>query len=222
MAVFPFREALKRSCSALGSAFLVTLLIFALVPLMIADSTGKTGSAAPVSVQIRTLRLPDPVQATSSSEPVREPPQEPEMQMQNPVSSVIPRPERDLPVFSPDIRLSAVRGPTLAMPKADAGLQGFELGEVDQAPRTLVRIPPVYPFRARNMGIEGAVRVRFLVGIDGKAGQITILEADPPGIFEDAVIQAVKSWRFEATVRDGRKVSAWIVAPLRFQLGNDG
>lgn len=218
MEVSSFREIFKRFCAALGWAGLVTLVIFAMVPMMIMDSTGKNDLSPLAAVRIRNLEPPPPEEIIQEKE--EEPPPEPEIEMPTPVPQIA-RPHTDVPTFRPDVSLSAVKGPPLSMPKTDVAVVGFKLGDVDQAPRTTVRTPPVYPFRARNMGIEGVVKVRFLVDATGRTQQITIIEAKPPGVFEDAVIQAVKSWRFEPAVLDGNKVAAWIVAPLQFKLDGD-
>jgi protein TonB len=59
-----------------------------------------------------------------------------------------------------------------------------------------VRMQPEYPFRARRRGIEGQVLVAFDVTADGATQNIEILEAKPPGVFDEAVLKAVRQWRF--------------------------
>jgi protein TonB len=94
----------------------------------------------------------------------------------------------------------------------------FESYELDQAPRAVVKMPPVYPFRARSQGIEGVVQVKILVKEDGTVGEVLIMDARPPDTFEEAVLVAVPRWRFEPGVIGGKKVTSWVVTALHFKL----
>ncbi len=94
----------------------------------------------------------------------------------------------------------------------------FESYELDQAPRAVVKMPPVYPFKAREQGIEGVVQVKILVNEDGSVGEVLIMDARPPGTFEEAVLVSVPRWRFEPGVVGGKKVTSWVVTALHFKL----
>jgi protein TonB len=94
----------------------------------------------------------------------------------------------------------------------------FESFELDQAPRPVVKVPPTYPFKAREQGVEGVVQVKILVKEDGTVGEVLILDARPPDTFEDAVLLAVPRWRFEPGVIGGKKVTSWVVTALHFKL----
>ncbi|MBE0567426.1 MAG: energy transducer TonB [Krumholzibacteria bacterium] len=95
----------------------------------------------------------------------------------------------------------------------------FEAGALDEAPRAKVRAEPPYPYRARQRGIEGQVQVRLLVRADGSIGEVTILAADPEGVFEDAVRQTVPRWSFSPGMIGGRPVASWVVTTVHFTLG---
>lgn len=94
----------------------------------------------------------------------------------------------------------------------------FESFQLDQAPRPVVKTPPTYPFKAREQGTEGVVQVKILVREDGGVGEVLIVDARPKEVFDDAVLAAVPQWRFEPGVIDGKKVNAWVVTALRFEL----
>jgi protein TonB len=94
----------------------------------------------------------------------------------------------------------------------------FESYELDQAPKAIVRVPPIYPYGAREKSIEGAVQVRMLVNPDGSVGQVQVLDARPPGVFEDAVKRTVPQWRFNPGKIEGRPVAAWVVTTIQFDL----
>lgn len=139
-----------------------------------------------------------------------------------------PRPAPSLD-FAPELPLPSLTAPRLAGPavQLDPGLFGppapvrdlvFEATDLDQLPRALIRNEPIYPYKARQRRLEGRVRVRFLVGRDGTVGQIVIEEADPPGVFEDAVRDAVARWRYEPGRIAGEPVATWVVLPVSFDL----
>ena len=62
------------------------------------------------------------------------------------------------------------------------------------------------------------MQVRFLVRRDGTVGEVIIESAEPAGVFEEAVREAVSRWRFEPGRLAGESVAAWVVQPLRFDL----
>ena len=107
--------------------------------------------------------------------------------------------------------------PHPAPPPAPAP-RGFELHQVDSAPRLLHSVPPDYPFAARSRNIQGSVTVRFLVDESGRVDEPTVLKADPPGVFESSVLKAVRRWRFSPGQRHGKPVPTWVELPVRFDL----
>ncbi|MBD3178535.1 MAG: TonB family protein [Candidatus Latescibacteria bacterium] len=94
----------------------------------------------------------------------------------------------------------------------------FEAYELDQPPQTIVKVPPVYPYKAREQGIEGIVQIKVLVNTDGTVGKVQILGARPEGFFEKAVMRAVPNWKFNPGKIEGNAVTAWVVTNVRFQL----
>jgi len=116
----------------------------------------------------------------------------------------------DIEIFS-----SGVSNPLPGLP---SGLGEFELGEVDQAPKLINKVKPIYPFIARRRNISGKVVVRFLVDEHGYVRKITIEEARPKGVFEQSVLMAVKKWRFAPGRYQGMPVPTWIRLPIQFNL----
>jgi TonB family protein len=94
----------------------------------------------------------------------------------------------------------------------------FESYELDQPPQAVVKIPPAYPYQARERGVEGAVQVRMLVQQDGSVGQVFIVDARPEGLFEEAVKKSLQQWRFSPGKIDGKTVTAWVVTTIHFDL----
>jgi periplasmic protein TonB len=94
----------------------------------------------------------------------------------------------------------------------------FEQFEVDQPPRPIAKAPPVYPYKAREQGVEGVVQVKILVREDGTVGEVLIVDSRPKDTFDDAVLAAVPRWRFEPAQIGGKRVSSWVVTALHFKL----
>jgi len=77
---------------------------------------------------------------------------------------------------------------------------------------------PAYTEEARKAKLEGKLLLRVLVGPDGKAQKIQILQGLGMGLDERAE-ETVRSWRFSPG-RDAAKgpVAAWVIIETRFQL----
>jgi protein TonB len=94
----------------------------------------------------------------------------------------------------------------------------FEAFELDQPPRAVVKTAPIYPFRAREQGVEGVVQVKILVREDGSVGEVLIVDSRPKDVFDESVLTAVPNWRFEPGVIQGKKVTSWVITALHFKL----
>ena len=78
---------------------------------------------------------------------------------------------------------------------------------------------PVYPASARTQNIEGEVVVRYDVSSVGQVENAEIVSSDPVGVFDDAALQAVRSWLFNAPLVDGESRAAQnIESTVVFQL----
>jgi len=67
-------------------------------------------------------------------------------------------------------------------------------------------VAPAYPEHAREAGIEGRVIVEYTISKEGRPVDVRIVEAEPGGVFESAVINAVYQWRYKPARRGGRTV----------------
>ncbi|WP_457576526.1 energy transducer TonB [Desulfomarina sp.] len=94
----------------------------------------------------------------------------------------------------------------------------FQAGQLDRTLTPTVRIPPVYPMRARRRGIEGWVKVRFVVNSHGNVTDITVLEAHPERIFNKAVKSCLRQWHFQPGTVSGMVVDAEVTTTIRFKL----
>jgi protein TonB len=103
-------------------------------------------------------------------------------------------------------------------PQLSAEEMVFELSEVDQPPRPLVKVPPFYPLSARAKGIEGKVELVFVVQADGVVSDVEVTDAFPGTIFVETAMRAVRQWRFKPGTKDGQAVATRVRLPLCFKL----
>lgn len=59
------------------------------------------------------------------------------------------------------------------------------------------RVEPVYPAFAAKNSIEGKVIVEFDVMLNGALSNISIVDSQPEGVFDEATISAVSQWVYQ-------------------------
>ena len=79
-------------------------------------------------------------------------------------------------------------------------------------------VAPQFPLDARQRGIDGWVDLQFVVNTDGAVGDLTIVGAQPVGIFEQAALDAVRHWHYQPVMRGGQAVSQRARVRLRFAM----
>jgi len=123
----------------------------------------------------------------------------------------------------------AAPAPTTGDPTADPNATGdpggslgnaLGLAEVDVPASLLPRSPlPRYPDVLKSRGLTGGVRIRFVVGTDGRVelGTVEILESTHPA-FADAVRSTLPRMRFRPARVGSRAVRQLVEIPIGFQL----
>jgi protein TonB len=94
----------------------------------------------------------------------------------------------------------------------------FDLADLDEPPRPVARLKPVYPPQARMRRIEGFVVVEFVVSVDGTAQDVRVVEAKPEDVFGRAAVRAVRRWRFTPGIKDGEPVATRVRQRVSFEL----
>lgn len=132
----------------------------------------------------------------------------------------------------PDLA-SSLASVSLGRPAVDVGAMGGAVDQrllgdvkasvmtedaVDAQPRPVRRSAAPYPPRARAQGITGQVTLNLLIDERGAVQQVKVLEASPPGTFEEAAREAVRSWTFEPATYQGEPVKVWARQTVRFDL----
>lgn len=194
---------------SMGIAAGVTLGLFFFMSVLIA--TGETLSERLSVVKIVDATMPDieleVIEEIDKPEPIEELTEEqPELQEKQ-------------------INLDA--GPSLNIARMsidiDTGLQlsNASINATDGDYLPLVAIAPQYPTRAAQRGIEGWCLVSFTVNGLGSVEEetITVVDAEPPQIFNRSSVRAAARFKFQPRVEDGVGVAVSGVQYLfRYQL----
>lgn len=193
-------------------------------------------NAATVSVLILSGILalnqpPPPPPAKETSTPVAfdvAPPKKPPPQKKPPPPKRAPPKTPPPPAAMLSASLSGLAFGLAAFDDLGSGASDAMLGDgqavvmteatVDELPKPLNRSAPEYPSRARARNVQGHVNLSVLIGEDGTVREVAVLEAEPVGVFEEAAKAAVRSWRFQPAMYEGRAVSVRVQQLLRFTL----
>jgi len=212
--------------AAIGLALGLNLFIFGILPTFIQRVPDAPDDQELVqAIQVVRIKRPETPPRKKTPPKPPEPPKEVvsatkivQKQIQQPT---IARPNLsvDLNPNLPKLPNSIALGPisTFSM-KADIPQGLFSTSELDMPLQALVRIPASYPLRARRLGIEGWVKVQFIVTREGRVRDIKVVEAEPKGVFESSVIRSVSQYRFKPGTVDGSTVDVRVITTIRFKM----
>ncbi len=90
---------------------------------------------------------------------------------------------------------------------ADKGGIQLQQQVADKQARPIVRINPKYPLEAVTNGIEGYVVLSFNVNEIGQVTNVNVVKAEPKRIFNKAAKRALKRWKYQAKVINGKPIA---------------
>ena len=131
-----------------------------------------------------------------------------------------PLPKLSVPTAAIDVPLDLSGRPFLGEVGVASGDFGFELDdlEIEENVVPLYRMSPLYPARALRARLDGVVLVEFIITPEGLVHSAGIVRADPPEVFDNAVLTAVKKWKFKPKIVGGRAVPRRARQEVRFSL----
>ncbi|MGY6533668.1 energy transducer TonB [Glycocaulis sp.] len=178
-------------------AAIITFLLFTLMQILIFEDSvplDDAGDELRISIadRVEDIAVRDRTVTVDDVDQVEPPPPPPQIE----------RARADQPSES----MSTIVGglPEFDRPSLAGGDISFDVSDRDAQP--LVRIPPNYPVRAAERGIEGRCEVTFDVTPEGNPTNVRILSCTN-SVFERETIRAVERWRYEPRVQDG--VAQW-------------
>jgi TonB family protein len=99
----------------------------------------------------------------------------------------------------------------------ERAFRGGMTEDPEEFQKRLVNFPkPAYPALAQRAGLQGVVKLRVRVKIDGSVEVQKLLEGDPA--LADAAIAAVKQWRAKPASINGKQVEVISTVTFNFQL----
>jgi TonB family protein len=93
----------------------------------------------------------------------------------------------------------------------------YKIGGGVSAPKVIYQPDPEYSEEARKAKFSGTCVLWLVVGPDGKARDIRVARTLGLGLDEKA-IEAVKTWRFEPGMKDGKPVATQLNVEVTFRL----
>ena len=82
-----------------------------------------------------------------------------------------------------------------------------------------VSVPPDYPLLARQMKVQGAVKLQALISRDGTIQELQILSG--PSILATAAREAVKQWHFKPYIQNGQPVETQARITVNFTISTN-
>lgn len=178
---------------ALGIEIIIPFLVFGM------DWSFLPNWNEPPPVQVMSVRLEQP--------PVEMPPPPPEPQKKKEKQAEPKKlaDTRQVPVEPPK-PLPNEEPSNIALPKPEPKPKPKEeevqpelppLPSVFRDVKPVKKVKPKYPREAEDKKIDGRVKVRLKVELDGTVSKVEVLLAEPPGVFDEAVLEAVRQYIFK-------------------------
>lgn len=122
-------------------------------------------------------------------------------------------------------RVATIPAAVIAIVALLVGIQGaragddnvYQIGDGVVPPKVLSKVEPTYTPEARTAGIEGTVQLRVVIGTDGVAHDLKVVQRLDPGLDKKA-LEAVQQWHFQPGTKGGAPVKVMVTIELNFRL----
>lgn len=174
-------------------SFIITLALFYMMQVLIANDDNILEEGSKVRITDFVRLQDDQEVATKVRKPKPPPPPD-----EPPPSA--PKQSFDSSASTMGVDVSAVQV------KVDLNVGGTGGFSSDGEYLPIVKVAPVYPRRAQTRGIEGFVVVEFTVTKLGSVINPVVVESQPPGIFDNAALNAALKFKYKPKVVDGEPI----------------
>jgi TonB family protein len=86
----------------------------------------------------------------------------------------------------------------------------FSRNEVDQRPMVVYRVTPKFSDQRVSKMATPRVGLLLVVNSDGSVGDVQVMRGSGEEDFDQAIIEAIREWRFSPAILKGRKVRCWV------------
>jgi protein TonB len=215
-----------------GASLLIAFTLFILMHFMIKADTSlfeKKGDHTYLNfvrvkptdqtLETKQRKLPD------EPPPPEQAPSAPQMTVANNDSAPMQStPQLVMQMPSMSIPMNATGGPVIAMPEGDGGGSIEGMGEVglggsmDSDVVALMKVPAVYPYKAKQAKLEGYVKLKIVIRPDGTVSTATVIESQPKRLFDQAAKDAILQYKFKPRTVDGQPVQQIATQVIEFKL----
>ena len=174
------------------------------------DTSTRSRQQAPQPPQPKTPQPPTPPTPTMATPSANLPK----------LDLALPNIDSGISISAPTPSLSGLTAGASAPAAAPApSVEGAgQPGWPEQEVMPLNDVRPEYPYRARQRGIEGHIKLAFTITAAGTVENIRVLESEPRNIFDREARRAAARWRFAPRTENGAAVSREAVKTLHFRL----
>ncbi|HEY5758313.1 MAG TPA: energy transducer TonB [Steroidobacter sp.] len=148
----------------------------------------------------------------------------PEQTQSEPEPPVPVKPEIDQEVMPTETPMPEVQfeepvvAPVESTAPSENAIAATSAGAVAQDLKTNNRVEPTYPSASRRAGEEGTVRLKVLVDEKGRPKDVAVATSSGFPRLDQAAMEAVRKWRFEAATNGTSAISAWTQVAITFRL----
>jgi periplasmic protein TonB len=190
---------------AFWKAVLIAAVIELLLPfLVLGVDWSFLGLTEPPPTPVMNVRLEPPPEPPPPPPPEKRKPVPEKKVEQVPVELPPPLPNAKVqlpkPEPKPRPKPQPKEEPPPPEPEPEPEPEAPPLPSVFRDIKPVRKVKPKYPPEAEAQHIQGRVRVRLAVDADGNVTGVETVLSEPPGVFDEAVLEAVRQYKFK---RDG-------------------
>jgi len=228
----------------IASTLLLSLSLHLALLVLVRPAPGSGSGTLVINARL-ALPAPEAPQAVPQTlpEPAPQPPMEtaaqpvvpPEKTPQSLLASNVPSPAPPLPVPpTPAVPASPAEAKPASAPTAASGSTSrngastplsigidttwYVARQVDVHARAVSSIVPDYPDEARRRNQEGTLKLMVKIDDLGRVRDVEVVEADLPGVFDAAALEAFSNARFQPAMKDGHPVRYQAYIRVMFKL----
>ncbi|OIP14535.1 MAG: hypothetical protein AUK53_05250 [Betaproteobacteria bacterium CG2_30_59_46] len=202
-------DAVARFVLALAASLALHLALALGVQIKAAQPVGRVRAAMEVRIE-RALQagIKEPLLTASVADTTEKKPEEPKPIEVKPAPQP-PAPAEPAPAILPTLDIPLLEDPTW-----------YPAKQVDMHPVALSPIKPVYPEKGAELGVDGKVVLLLLIDETGVVKEVSVVEADPEGIFEESALAAFREARFAPAQKNGRAVKSRVLIRVTYELND--
>ncbi|GAB1536948.1 hypothetical protein ADMFC3_25790 [Geovibrio sp. ADMFC3] len=203
-------------------AFVMTLLIFAVFITVNREHNFDTSDKSDSFRVMMSEKAAENIQQEKHELP-KEPETErmptPQPVMQDiPLEADVDAGDTGIAIQVSEVKVKPADLPSISAPVSVPSDAVYNLSDLDNKPRQTVNVRPDYPRYAVNNRIEGSVTVSFTLDRQGNVVNPQAVKSDPPNVFENSALAAVRKWKFTPAIKGGEAVNVRMVVVVNFTL----